>query len=140
MTKIESIHFTYAELFQNVFKRLLLLAGKLAGYKGFAVLIATVLLRLGYIGDAAWASVVISALCGTVLPKALGSYAAMDSSMDVGCKENEPFSYNAKNSRRGSGGKHGFSGECRKIVSDGKSRIRNAVKNAGLAAGSDSGQ
>ena len=136
MTKIESIHFTYAELFQNVFKRLLLLAGKLAGYKGFAVLIATVLLRLGYIGDAAWASVVISALCGTVLPKALGSYA----SMDVGGKENEPFSYNAKNSRRGSGGKHGFSGECRKIVSDGKSRIRNAVKNAGLAAGSDSGQ
>ena len=49
MKKIESIHFTYAELFQNVFKRLLLLAGKLAGYKGFAVLIATVLLRLGYI-------------------------------------------------------------------------------------------
>lgn len=96
MTKIESIHFTYAELFQNVFKRLLLLAGKLAGYKGFAVLIATVLLRLGYIGDAAWASVVISALCGAVLPKALGSYAAMDSSMDVGGKENEPFSYNAK--------------------------------------------
>ena len=126
MTKIESIHFTYAELFQNVFKRLLLLAGKLAGYKGFAVLIATVLLRLGYIGDAAWASVVISALCGAVLPKALGSYAAMDSSMDVGGKENEPLSYNAKNSRRGSGGKHGFSGECRKIVSDGKSRIRSA--------------
>lgn len=140
MTKIESIHFTYAELFQNVFKRLLLLAGKLAGYKGFAVLITTVLLRLGYIGDAAWAYVVISALCGAVLPKALGSYAAMDSSMDVGGKENEPFSYNAKNSRRGSGGRHGFSGECRKIVSDGKSRIRSAVKNAGLAAGAGSGQ
>lgn len=51
MTKIESIHFTYAELFQNVFKRLLLLAGKLAGYKGFAVLITTVLLRLGYIDN-----------------------------------------------------------------------------------------
>lgn len=140
MTKIERVDFSYAELFQNVLKRLLLLAGKLAGYKGFAVLIATVLLGLGYIGDAAWASVVISALCGTVLPKALGSYAAMDSSMDVGGKENEPFAYNAKNSRRGSGGKRGFSCERRKIISDGKSRIRRAIENAGLASGSGSGQ
>ena len=138
MTKIESIHFTYAELFQNVFKRLLLLAGKLAGYKGFAVLIATVLLRLGYIGDAVWASVVISSLCGAVLPKALGT--AMDSSMDVGGKDNETFTYNAKGMRRGFGVKHSFSGECRKVVSNGKSRIRSAVKNAELAAGSDSVQ
>lgn len=140
MTKIESIDFSYAELFQNVFKRLLLLAGKLAGYKGVAVLIATVLLGLGYIGDAVWASVVISSLCGAVLPKALGSYTAMDSSMDVGGKDNETFTYNAKGMRRGSSAKRSFSGECRKVVSNGKSRIRSAVKNAGLAAESGFGQ
>lgn len=63
------IKFSYHELISNIIKRLLLLAGKLAGYKGFAVLVATVLLCRGLIGEAAWASVIISALCGAVVPK-----------------------------------------------------------------------
>lgn len=48
---------TYAELLSNILKRFLLLCGKLAGYKGFAVLVATVLLKSGYIGETACASV-----------------------------------------------------------------------------------
>lgn len=66
MTEID---FSYHALVSNIIKRVLLLAGKLAGYKGFAVLVATMLLCRGIIGEAAWASVVISALCGAVVPK-----------------------------------------------------------------------
>lgn len=62
---------SYHELMANIIKRLLLLAGKLAGYKGVAVLVATVLLCRKSIGEAAWASVVISALCGVVMPKTI---------------------------------------------------------------------
>ncbi|WP_294431718.1 hypothetical protein [uncultured Treponema sp.] len=66
MTEID---FSYHTLVSNIIKRVLLLAGKLAGYKGFAVLVATMLLCRDIIGEAAWASVVISALCGAVVPK-----------------------------------------------------------------------
>ena len=67
------IDFSYPELLSNIVKRLLLLIGKFAGYKGAAVLIATMLLCKGYIGEAAWASVIISALCGFIMPKTLGT-------------------------------------------------------------------
>ena len=63
------IDFSYPELLSNIAKRLLLLIGKFAGYKGAAVLIATMLLCKGYVGEAAWASVIISALCGFIMPK-----------------------------------------------------------------------
>ena len=68
---INMIEFTYAELSSNIIKRLLLLIGKLAGYKGAAVVIATKLLISGYIGETAWVSTVISALCGIIMPKTL---------------------------------------------------------------------
>lgn len=66
MTEID---FSYHALINNFIKRVLLLAGKLAGYKGFAVLVATMLLCHGNIGETTWAAVVISALCGAVIPK-----------------------------------------------------------------------
>jgi hypothetical protein len=68
---ISMIEFTYAELTSNIIKRLLLLIGKLTGYKGAAVVIATKLLISGYIGETAWVSAVISALCGIIMPKTL---------------------------------------------------------------------
>ena len=67
------IEMSYGGLISNIIKRLLMLAGKFAGYKGAAVLIATMLLCKGYVGEAAWASVIISALCGAVVPKTISN-------------------------------------------------------------------
>lgn len=113
------IEMTVRELLANAVKRLLLLAGKLAGYKGFAVLVATVLLCRGFIGEAAWTSVIISALCGIVVPKTF-------SNMGVNQNENEPF----KNISRVSRTVVKPSDSGRIAVSKGKTRIRKAVESA----------
>ncbi|MBP3773301.1 MAG: hypothetical protein J6I53_11540 [Treponema sp.] len=125
-----TIDFSYHELITNIVKRFLLLAGKLAGYKGFAVLVATVLLRAGYVGEAAWASVIISALCGAVLPKAVGNFGSSISefvSMSNGEYRNEKTAnYNLRTSRAVS--KPSDSGK--RAVENGKRKIREAVERA----------
>lgn len=125
------IDFSYPELLSNIVKRLLLLIGKFAGYKGAAVLIATMLLCKGYVGEAAWASVIISALCGFIMPKTLGT---------IGEKQND--SYFSEINNRTSGTDNKSSASCRKTISEGKQRIRDAVvsarRGADSAAGDDS--
>lgn len=125
-----TIDFSYCELLTNILKRILLLAGKLAGYKGFAVLVATVLLRAGYVGEAAWASVIISALCGAVLPKAVGNFGNTISefvSENKGGNQNEKITnYNQRVSRAVA--KPSDSGK--RAVENGKRKIREAVERA----------
>ena len=120
------IDFSYPELLSNIAKRLLLLIGKFAGYKGAAVLIATMLLCKGYIGEAAWASVIISALCGFIMPKTLGT---------IGGKQNDSYFSEINNRDSGTGNK--LSASCRKTISEGKQRIRDAVVSARRRADSD---
>ena len=114
------IDFSYPELLSNIVKRLLLLIGKFAGYKGAAVLIATMLLCKGYVGEAAWASVIISALCGFIMPKTLGT---------IGEKQNDSYFSEFNNRASGTDNKPSASG--RKTISEGKQRIREAVESAG---------
>lgn len=121
---------SYGELFSNIFKRLLLLLGKLAGYKGVALLVATVLLRKGCIGEGAWASVVISALCGAVVPKTFGS-----SLRGFGSIDNSNISYEGEKNEmlvENGGGSRGSvpcaSGAGRGAVIEGKRRIRAALE------------
>lgn len=125
------IDFSYPELLSNIVKRLLLLIGKFTGYKGAAVLIATMLLCKGYVGEAAWASVIISALCGFIMPKTLGT---------IGGKQNDSYFSEINNRTSGTGNKP--SASCRKTISEGKQRIRDAVvsarRRADSAAGDDS--
>lgn len=123
------IDFSYHALVSNIIKRVLLLAGKLAGYKGFAVLVATMLLCRDIIGEAAWASVVISALCGAVVPKTFSN---------IGVKENENDDYSYGG--RAAGTAYKPSPSCGKAVSEGKKRIRNAVESAGRRADSGTGE
>lgn len=127
MTKID---FSYSELVANIVKRFLLLAGKLAGYKGFAVLVATVLLYAGHIGEAAWASVIISALCGAIVPKAVGNFGNTISefvSMSNGENRNEKTAnYNQRSSRAVA--RPSDSGK--RAVENGKRKIREAVERA----------
>ena len=120
------IEMSYGGLISNIIKRLLMLAGKLAGYKGFAVLVATVLLCKGNIGEAAWASVIISALCGFIMPKTLGN---------IGGKQNDSYFSEINNRTSGTGNKP--SASCRKTISEGKQRIREAVVSARRGADSD---
>ena len=122
------IEMSYGGLISNIIKRLLMLAGKLAGYKGFAVLVATVLLCKGNIGEAAWASVIVSALCGFIMPKTLGN---------IGEKQNEKdfdWSYG-----RATGSVIEPSPSCRKTISRGQQRIRAAVESARRRADSTAG-
>lgn len=130
---------TYADLASNILKRLLLLCGKLAGYKGFAVLVATVLLKSGYIGEAAWASVVVSALCGMVVPKAfngsLRNNHLNDNSDD--CFGNDFYDMGEKYERisyKGGGvssaSVRGGANAGRRAVTEGKQRIRDALGSA----------
>ena len=113
------IDFSYPELLSNIVKRLLLLIGKFAGYEGAAVLIATMLLCKGYVGEAAWASVIISALCGFIMPKTLGN---------IGEKQNvKDFDWS---DGRAAGAVIEPSPSCRKTISKGRQRIRAAVESA----------
>ena len=125
-----TIDFSYRELVTNIVKRFLLLIGKLAGYKGFAVLVATILLRAGYVGEVAWASVIISALCGAVLPKAVGNFGNTVSefvSMSNGEYRNEKTAnYNQRFSRAVA--KPSDSGK--RAIESGKRKIREAVERA----------
>ena len=122
------IEMSYGGLISNIIKRLLMLAGKLAGYKGFAVLVATVLLCKGNIGEAAWASVIISALCGAVVPKTISI---------LGGKQNEKdFDWS---DGRAAGAAIEPSPSCRKTISRGQQRIRAAVESARRRADSAAG-
>ena len=132
--------FTYSELFHNLLKRVLLLAGKLAGYKGFAVLLATVLLFCGHVGEAVWASVVVSALCGAVLPKAFGAASVFEADFYTGESKNEKYSCNAKKFGRAAGSRRGVAVSRGDILRRGKERIREAFRNSGDSAGADTGK
>lgn len=132
--------FTYSELFHNLLKRVLLLAGKLAGYKGFAVLLATVLLYYGHIGEAVWASVVVSALCGAVLPKAFGASSGWEPNFNTGDIGNEKYSNAAKSFGRAAGSRRSVSDARGEVLRRGKDRVRDAFRNAGAAAGEDTGK
>ena len=125
---MKEIDFSYHALISNFIKRVLLLAGKLAGYKGFAVLLATMLLSRGIIGEAAWTSVVISALCGAIVPKTFSN---------IGVKQNEKDDYSYDGRAGGTVAKP--SPSRGKAVSEGKKRIRNAVESAGRTADSGTG-
>ena len=139
-SNLRIVCFTYRELLHNLFKRVLLLAGKLAGYKGFAVLLATVLLYFGHIGEAVWASVVVSALCGAVLPKAFGAASSWETNFNAGESKNEKYLYNAKSFGRAAGSRRGVSLSCGQVLQRGKDRVREAFRNAGDSAGADDGK
>lgn len=128
---------SYGELFSNILKRFLLLLGKLAGYKGVALLVATVLLRKGCIGEGAWASVVISALCGAAVPKTFGQ-----SLRGFGSIDNSNSNYEGEKNEmliENSGGSYGSvpraSGAGRGAVTEGKRRIRAALERGGERPG-----
>ena len=125
-----TIDFSYRELITNIVKRLLLLAGKLAGYKGFAVLVATVLLCAGYVGEAAWASVIISALCGAVLPKAVGNLGNTVSGFVSENKGEKFYEKTANHNQRASRAVAKPSDLGRRAIEDGKRKIREAVERA----------
>lgn len=127
---------TYTELFSNIFKRILLLLGKLAGYKGFAVLVATVLLKSGYIGEGAWATVVVSALCGMIVPKAFTAAGGVGGSF-AGQGFTEEEDYEKKYFDESAGGF--YSSSRRKSTAGrseaseaGKKRIREAFERAAM--------
>lgn len=143
MMKIEM---SYGELLSNIVKRFLLLLGKLCGYKGFSVFLATMLLVYGVIGDGVWVSVVISALCGFVVPKTAGIrgdglcglQTAAEEKVYEGENKDEKNDGNGfiKSKRDFNNASDGLSPCGRRAVSRGKERIRSAVNNAFRNAGS----
>ena len=114
----------------NIVKRILLLTGKLAGYKGFAVLVATILLRAGYVGEAAWASVIISALCGAVLPKAVGNFGSSISDFYSENKGGKLYENTANHNQRTSRAVAKPSDSGKRAIENGKRKIREAVERA----------
>ncbi len=125
---------TYTELFSNIFKRILLLLGKLAGYKGFAVLVATVLLKRGYVGEGAWATVVVSSLCGMIVPKAFTAAGGLGGSF-AGQGFTEEEDYEKKYFDESAGGFYSSSrrkhkGRSCRAAGAGKKRIREAFERA----------
>lgn len=124
------IDFSYSELVKNIIKRLLLLAGKLAGYKGFAVLVATVLLRSGYVGEAAWASVIISALCGVIVPKAAANLGNSIPNLEAKYKGEKKDEKNAKCNQPAYHTVAKPSDSGRRALESGKRKIREALQRA----------
>ena len=143
MMKIEM---GYGELLTNIVKRFLLLLGKLCGYKGFSVFLATMLLIYEVIGEGVWVSVVISALCGFVVPKTAGirgeglygAQTAGEEKIYEGENKDEKSDRKdfAKNKRNFNNASASLSTSGRRAVNSGKERIRNAVNNAFRNAGS----
>ncbi len=125
-----TIDFTYRELVTNIVKRILLLAGKLAGYKGFAVFVATLLLRAGLIGEAAWTSVIISALCGMIVPKAVGNFGSSISELISENKGEKLYEKNTNHNQHVSCTVTKPSDSGKRAVENGKRKIREAVERA----------
>jgi hypothetical protein len=135
---------TFADVFAYLGKRIVMLAAKLCGFKSCCLMLATVLLEKGVIGDDVWLTVIITVICATGGLRLADAYAAAGTFIRRGPRvmnkgdnsygteteedmEDRPLRY-AGHSAAGSG--------ARRAAADGKARIR-ALLGADSTGGTD---